>query len=78
MIAEDIPVAAAPADSAENWNVPAILRGDGEFHLSCDFYFGSNSLDGTVSGFWPIICESLSVTWAPTCIITVLTGRIVL
>ncbi len=48
---EDVSVATAQAGSAENWNVAAILRGDGEFHLSCNSYFGSSSLDGAVSGF---------------------------
>ncbi len=47
---EDVIVATAQADSARNRNVAAIFRGDGEFHLSFDSYFGSSSHDGTVSG----------------------------
>ncbi len=47
--------APAQVEIAENWNVAAILFGDDEFHLSHSSFFGSSSLDGTVSGFWPIL-----------------------
>ncbi len=60
-----ISAATAQVDSAKNWNVAAVLHGEDEFHLSCDSYFGSSSPDWIVSCFWPIIWESLPVTWAP-------------
>ncbi len=56
--------ALAQAGTADNWNVAAIFCGDDEFHLSCGSYFGSSSLDGTVSGFWPIIWNSSTISWA--------------
>lgn len=55
----------AQAEYSDNWNVGAILCGDGEFHLSRKTYFGSSSIDGSVSGFWPLIWDSLNMTWAP-------------
>ncbi len=62
---EDVSVATAQSGSAKNGNVAAILRGDGEFHFSCDSCLGFCSFDGTVPGFCPIIWESLAVTWTP-------------
>ncbi len=53
------------AEPGKGWNVAAILRGDGEFHLSCKSYFGSSSLHGAVSGSWPLIWDSLTIKWAP-------------
>ncbi len=55
----------APADANDNWNVAAILGGDGEFHISKGSYFGSCSLDGAVSGFWPLVWDSLTISVAP-------------
>ncbi len=54
-----------PAELTDNWNVAALLCGDGEFHLTSGSFFGSNSLDGAVSGFWPLIWDSRNITWAP-------------
>ncbi len=51
--------ATAQVESSENWKVPAILRGDGESNLLHDSYFGSSSLIGAVTGFWPRIWDSL-------------------
>ncbi len=59
-----VPATDAQAESTENWNDASVLCGDGEFHLSSDSYFESSSLDGSVSGFWPLIWESLRITWA--------------
>ena len=55
----------AQTETEENFNVAAILFGDGEFHLGRESYFGSSSLDGTVSGFWLLNWDSLDITWAP-------------
>ena len=57
----------APAQEAiaENWNVAVILCGDDEFHLSRGLFFGSSSLDGTVSGFWPILWDFLIMLCVP-------------
>ena len=55
--------APAQAEIAENWNVAAILCGDNEFHLYCSSFFSSSSLDGTVPGFWPILWDSLIMSW---------------
>ncbi len=56
---------AAHAGTSEKWNVATILCGDGEFQLSSKLFFGSSSLDGSVSGFWPLVRDSLNTTWAP-------------
>ncbi len=57
--------ATAQVESSENRNVAAILRSDGESNLPHDSYFGSSSFDGAVTGFWPLIWDSLEITWAP-------------
>ena len=36
---------------AENWNVSAIIFGDGESRLPSESYFGSTSSDGAIYGF---------------------------
>ncbi len=59
------PATAAQAESTESRNVASVLSGDGEFHLSSDSYFGSCSLENSVSGFWTPIWDSLRITWAP-------------
>ncbi len=59
------PVVIAREESIDNWNVAAILRGDGEFHFSSESYFCSSSLDGVVSGFWPLLWDSLNISWVP-------------
>ncbi len=58
------PATAAQAESNEDCNIASALCGDGEFHLSNNSYFGFSSLDRSVSGFWPIIWDSLRITWA--------------
>ncbi len=57
----------APAQTCatDNWNVAAILGGDDEFHLLRGSLIGPSSLDGTASGFWPILWESLNISWVP-------------
>ncbi len=55
----------AQAKVAKNWNIAAILCGDDEFHISRGSFFGSTSLDGTVSGFWPILWDFLIMSWVP-------------
>ncbi len=55
----------APAELTDNWNFAAIPCGYGEFHLTRGSFFGSSSLDGVVSGFWPLIWDSLNITWVP-------------
>ena len=47
----EVAFTAAQAEPNENWNVAAILCGDGEFYISSGAYFCSGSLDGSVSGF---------------------------
>ncbi len=59
----------AHADLAVSWKVASILCGNGEWRLSSESYFGSSSLDGAISGFWPLAWDSLSFTWARKCII---------
>ncbi len=76
-VIESALTATAQADPNDNWNVSAILCGDGEFHLSLQSYFGSSSLDGVASGFWPLIWDSLNISWALKCIIILLIGLIV-
>ena len=55
---------AAHADTSEKWSVATILCGDGEFQLSSKSYYGPSSLDGSVSGFWTLVWDSLNTTWA--------------
>ncbi len=52
------------ADTSDNCNVATILGGDGAFHLSKGPYFESGSLDGAVSGFWALVWNSLTISWA--------------
>ncbi len=61
----DVSEVHAQTEGSDNWNLSAILCGDGEFHLSHGSYFGSSSLDGAVSGFWSLIWNSLNISWAP-------------
>ncbi len=60
----NVPNTHAQAESADNWNVPAILIGDGESHLFSDSYFYSGSLDGANSDFWPLVWGSPKITWS--------------
>lgn len=41
-------IATTEPDSARNWNLAVILRGDYEFRLSEKSYFGSGSLDSVL------------------------------
>ncbi len=63
--ATDVSDVIAQTEGNSSWNVAAILCGDGEFGLSRWSYFGSSSLDGAVSGFWSLILDSLTISWAP-------------
>ncbi len=56
-----VPATAALTEPTEKWNVASVICGDGEFGLSSDSYFGSSSLDGSVSSFWPLILDSLRI-----------------
>ncbi len=56
---------AAQAETYDKLNVAAVLCGDGKFLLSSKSYFDSSSLDGAVSCFWPLDCDSINITWAP-------------
>ncbi len=61
----DVPGIDAQTEGNDNWNVAAILCGYGESGLACGSYFGSSSPGGAVSGFWPLIWDSVTFSWAP-------------
>ncbi len=53
------------AELLENWNVTAILCGDGESHLPSESFFGACLLDGAIFSFWIFFWDSLVISWAP-------------
>ncbi len=62
---DGVPVIVAQTDTVEQWNFTPIPRCSSNFHLLSYSFLDSCLLAGGVSRSWPLIWNSLAVTWAP-------------
>jgi len=55
---------AAVSQSADRaWNVASVVCGDGSSGLLDGVFYGSGSIDGSVSTFWALEWDSLRLSW---------------
>ncbi len=56
-------VSAVTKNTKPEWNVAAIVCGDRSSGLEASVFYGSGSIDGSMSSFWALEWDSLSLSW---------------